>query len=117
MSFEAYAVGVPSPERFDATIGTLTETLAALGNHSYVSLRAEAAGEEVRCDLTEKVLSYAVERARLQWPGQGAARVVMAYKFHLLASGRALWTPGARISPPGTTYRWSCTSRTRTTAI
>ncbi|SCD59756.1 hypothetical protein [Streptomyces sp. DvalAA-19] len=46
---------------------------------------------EFRRDLTEKVLSYAVERARLQCPGQGAARVLMAYKFHLLDGALDTW--------------------------
>ncbi|MFI1224759.1 MULTISPECIES: isocitrate/isopropylmalate family dehydrogenase [unclassified Streptomyces] len=42
-------------------------------------------------DLTEKVLSYAVERAWRQWPGAGPARIVMAYKFHLLDGALDAW--------------------------
>ncbi|MEV1047844.1 isocitrate/isopropylmalate family dehydrogenase [Streptomyces sp. NPDC049916] len=42
-------------------------------------------------DLTEKVLDYAVERARHQWPGQGPTRIVMAYKFHLLDGALDAW--------------------------
>ncbi|ARF71064.1 isocitrate dehydrogenase [Kitasatospora albolonga] len=42
-------------------------------------------------DLTEKVLSYAVGRAWQQWPDTGPARIVMAYKFHLLDGALDSW--------------------------
>lgn len=42
-------------------------------------------------EITEKVLTYAVERAWREWPGPGPARIVMAYKFHLLDGALDAW--------------------------
>ncbi|MEU1282299.1 isocitrate/isopropylmalate family dehydrogenase [Streptomyces sp. NPDC005805] len=45
-------------------------------------------------ETTEQIVGYAVRRAREQWPGQGPARIVMAYKFHLLDGALDAWTAG-----------------------
>jgi|GEM_PF-1087340 isocitrate/isopropylmalate dehydrogenase len=42
-------------------------------------------------ELTEKILHHAVRRAWQEWPGEGPARVVMAYKFHLLDGVLDAW--------------------------
>jgi tartrate dehydrogenase/decarboxylase/D-malate dehydrogenase len=42
-------------------------------------------------EITEKVLTFAVRRARRQWPGHAVERVVMAYKFHLLDGALGEW--------------------------
>lgn len=42
-------------------------------------------------EITEKVLGYALRRARQEWPGEGPARIVMAYKFHLLDGALDVW--------------------------
>ncbi|MET8698589.1 isocitrate/isopropylmalate family dehydrogenase [Kitasatospora sp. NPDC004723] len=42
-------------------------------------------------EITGKVLDYAVRRAWRQWPDRGPARVVMAYKFHLLDGALDDW--------------------------
>ncbi|MFE9252034.1 isocitrate/isopropylmalate family dehydrogenase [Streptomyces sp. NPDC007088] len=42
-------------------------------------------------EITEKVLEYALRRARQEWPGEGPARIVMAYKFHLLDGALDVW--------------------------
>ncbi|MEU3980471.1 isocitrate/isopropylmalate family dehydrogenase [Streptomyces sp. NPDC026672] len=46
---------------------------------------------EFRQDITEEVLHYALRRARREWPGEGPARIVMAYKFHLLDGALDVW--------------------------
>ncbi|MBO1417073.1 isocitrate/isopropylmalate family dehydrogenase [Streptomyces sp. FH025] len=45
-------------------------------------------------EITLKVLEYAVRRARREWPDGGPARVVMAYKFHLLDGALDDWVRG-----------------------
>ncbi|WP_380283051.1 isocitrate/isopropylmalate family dehydrogenase [Kitasatospora purpeofusca] len=42
-------------------------------------------------EVTGKVLEFAVRRAWRQWPDSGPARVVMAYKFHLLDGALDDW--------------------------
>lgn len=42
-------------------------------------------------EITEKVLRYALWRARHEWPGEGPAGIVMAYKFHLLDGALDEW--------------------------
>ncbi|MFB7469879.1 isocitrate/isopropylmalate family dehydrogenase [Kitasatospora sp. NPDC056184] len=42
-------------------------------------------------EITRKVLEFAVRRAWRQWPDAGPARVVMAYKFHLLDGALDDW--------------------------
>ncbi|MDT0447055.1 isocitrate/isopropylmalate family dehydrogenase [Streptomyces johnsoniae] len=42
-------------------------------------------------EITGKVVALALERARRQWPGCGAGRIVMAYKFHLLDGALDAW--------------------------
>ncbi|MFJ2580368.1 isocitrate/isopropylmalate family dehydrogenase [Kitasatospora aureofaciens] len=42
-------------------------------------------------EITEKILDFAVRRARQEWPGHGPERVVMAYKFHLLDGALDDW--------------------------
>ncbi|AJE81492.1 isocitrate dehydrogenase family protein [Streptomyces albus] len=42
-------------------------------------------------ETTEQVLHHAVRRARQVWPGEGPARIVMAYKFHLLDGALDRW--------------------------
>ncbi|MHC3460713.1 isocitrate/isopropylmalate family dehydrogenase [Streptomyces flavovirens] len=42
-------------------------------------------------EITEKVLHHALGRARRQWPDEGPARIVMAYKFHLLDGALDAW--------------------------
>ncbi|MFF2353280.1 isocitrate/isopropylmalate family dehydrogenase [Kitasatospora sp. NPDC058115] len=42
-------------------------------------------------EITRKVLDFAVRRARRQWPDGGPARVVMAYKYHLLDGALDDW--------------------------
>ncbi|MEU6737249.1 isocitrate/isopropylmalate family dehydrogenase [Streptomyces physcomitrii] len=42
-------------------------------------------------ETTEQVLHHAVRRARRLWPGEGPARIVMAYKFHLLDGALDRW--------------------------
>ncbi|MER5349300.1 isocitrate/isopropylmalate family dehydrogenase [Kitasatospora sp. NPDC002551] len=42
-------------------------------------------------EITGKVLEFAVRRARRQWPDDGPAQVVMAYKFHLLDGALDDW--------------------------
>ncbi|MGK4585774.1 isocitrate/isopropylmalate family dehydrogenase [Kitasatospora sp. HPMI-4] len=42
-------------------------------------------------EVTEQVVSFAVRRAARLWPGHGPARVVMAYKFHLLDGALDEW--------------------------
>ncbi|MFJ5841044.1 isocitrate/isopropylmalate family dehydrogenase [Streptomyces shenzhenensis] len=42
-------------------------------------------------EITEKVLEYAVRRARREWPDEGPDRIVMAYKFHLLDGALDDW--------------------------
>jgi isocitrate/isopropylmalate dehydrogenase len=41
--------------------------------------------------ITEKVVAFALERARRQWPGQRPDRILMAYKFHLLDGALDEW--------------------------
>lgn len=42
-------------------------------------------------ELTEKVIVFALRRARAQWPGAGPDRIVLAYKFHLLDGAFGAW--------------------------
>lgn len=42
-------------------------------------------------EVTDKVLRYALHRARLEWPGEEPAAIVMAYKFHLLDGALDQW--------------------------
>lgn len=42
-------------------------------------------------EITEKVVSFALRRARQEWPDGEACRVVMAYKFHLLDGALDEW--------------------------
>ncbi|MFG1647337.1 isocitrate/isopropylmalate family dehydrogenase [Amycolatopsis sp. NPDC049252] len=42
-------------------------------------------------EITEKVLTFAVRRARAEWPDDGPARIVLAYKFHLLDGAFGAW--------------------------
>ncbi|MFD8781661.1 isocitrate/isopropylmalate family dehydrogenase [Kitasatospora sp. NPDC059599] len=44
--------------------------------------------------VTEQVLRHAVRAAREQWPDEGPARVLMAYKYHLLDGALDDWTAG-----------------------
>ncbi|QUQ66640.1 isocitrate/isopropylmalate family dehydrogenase [Kutzneria sp. CA-103260] len=44
-----------------------------------------------RRDLTEQVIDFALRAAERHWPGQGPARIVMAYKFHLLDGVFGRW--------------------------
>ncbi|WP_431033623.1 isocitrate/isopropylmalate family dehydrogenase [Streptomyces sp. P6-2-1] len=41
-------------------------------------------------EITEQLLGYALRRAREEWP-EGPARIVMAYKFHLLDGALDAW--------------------------
>ncbi|ASY34936.1 MULTISPECIES: isocitrate/isopropylmalate family dehydrogenase [unclassified Streptomyces] len=41
-------------------------------------------------EITEQLLAYALRRAREEWP-EGPARIVMAYKFHLLDGALDAW--------------------------
>ncbi|MEV0537656.1 isocitrate/isopropylmalate family dehydrogenase [Kitasatospora sp. NPDC050463] len=45
-------------------------------------------------DVTEQVTRHAVRLAHEQWPGEGPAQVVMAYKYHLLDGALDDWTAG-----------------------
>ncbi|MEU0478781.1 isocitrate/isopropylmalate family dehydrogenase [Streptosporangium sp. NPDC006013] len=42
-------------------------------------------------EITEKVIAFAVRRARRQWPDGGIDQIVMAYKFHLLDGALDEW--------------------------
>lgn len=42
-------------------------------------------------EITQKVLHHALDRAREEWPDEGPARIVMAYKFHLLDGALDAW--------------------------
>ncbi|WP_214109876.1 isocitrate/isopropylmalate family dehydrogenase [Acrocarpospora catenulata] len=42
-------------------------------------------------ELTEKVIAFAVRRARQEWPDGGPDEIVMAYKFHLLDGALDEW--------------------------
>ncbi|MEV7780219.1 isocitrate/isopropylmalate family dehydrogenase [Kitasatospora sp. NPDC088351] len=42
-------------------------------------------------EITEKVISYALRRARQEWPDGEVGQVVMAYKFHLLDGALDTW--------------------------
>jgi tartrate dehydrogenase/decarboxylase / D-malate dehydrogenase len=42
-------------------------------------------------EITERILDHAVDRARREWPGEGPARILMAYKFHLLDGALDEW--------------------------
>jgi tartrate dehydrogenase/decarboxylase/D-malate dehydrogenase len=42
-------------------------------------------------EITDKVLRYALRRARAEWPGEEPAAIVMAYKFHLLDGALDEW--------------------------
>ncbi|MER6943771.1 isocitrate/isopropylmalate family dehydrogenase [Nonomuraea sp. NPDC000554] len=42
-------------------------------------------------EITEKVIDFAVRRAREEWPDGGADQIVMAYKFHLLDGALDAW--------------------------
>lgn len=42
-------------------------------------------------EITEKVVSYAIDRARNLWQGQPVERILMAYKFHLLDGVLSAW--------------------------
>jgi isocitrate/isopropylmalate dehydrogenase len=42
-------------------------------------------------EITEKVIAFAVERARRQWPDGGPDEIIMAYKFHLLDGALDAW--------------------------
>lgn len=46
-------------------------------------------------EVTEDVITYALTRARRQWPDGGAEQVVMAYKFHLLDGAFDEWVRAA----------------------
>ncbi|WP_067475036.1 isocitrate/isopropylmalate family dehydrogenase [Actinomadura hibisca] len=46
-------------------------------------------------EITEKVVAFAVERARRQWPDGGVDEIVMAYKFHLLDGALDEWVAAA----------------------
>ncbi|GLW11275.1 3-isopropylmalate dehydrogenase [Microtetraspora sp. NBRC 13810] len=46
-------------------------------------------------EITDKVVDYAVGRARRQWPDGGADQIVMAYKFHLLDGALDGWVADA----------------------
>ncbi|MFF6775496.1 isocitrate/isopropylmalate family dehydrogenase [Streptomyces sp. NPDC012637] len=47
-------------------------------------------------EVTEKILRFAVDRAREEWPGEGPDQVVMAYKFHLLDGALDDWVAAFR---------------------
>lgn len=47
-------------------------------------------------EVTEKILRFAVDRAGEVWPGEGTARVLMAYKFHLLDGALDDWVAAFR---------------------
>ncbi|WP_018654168.1 isocitrate/isopropylmalate family dehydrogenase [Actinomadura flavalba] len=42
-------------------------------------------------EITAKVVAFALDRARRQWPDGGADEIVMAYKFHLLDGALDGW--------------------------
>jgi isocitrate/isopropylmalate dehydrogenase len=42
-------------------------------------------------EITEKVIAFALGRAREEWPGAGPDRIVLAYKFHLLDGAFGAW--------------------------
>ncbi|MCP2170144.1 isocitrate/isopropylmalate family dehydrogenase [Goodfellowiella coeruleoviolacea] len=42
-------------------------------------------------EITEKVVSFALRRARQEWPDRGIGQVLMAYKFHLLDGALDEW--------------------------
>ncbi|SDG98214.1 Isocitrate/isopropylmalate dehydrogenase [Sinosporangium album] len=42
-------------------------------------------------EITEKIIAFAVRRARQEWPDGGADEIVMAYKFHLLDGALDEW--------------------------
>ncbi|WP_328647709.1 isocitrate/isopropylmalate family dehydrogenase [Amycolatopsis sp. NBC_00348] len=42
-------------------------------------------------EITEKVIVFALRRAWAQWPDDGPARIVLAYKFHLLDGALGEW--------------------------
>ncbi|MEV6984950.1 isocitrate/isopropylmalate family dehydrogenase [Sphaerisporangium sp. NPDC051017] len=42
-------------------------------------------------EITDKVIAFAVRRARREWPDGGADEIVMAYKFHLLDGALDAW--------------------------
>ncbi|MEU8203526.1 isocitrate/isopropylmalate family dehydrogenase [Streptosporangium sp. NPDC049046] len=42
-------------------------------------------------EITEKVIAFAVRRARQEWPDGGIGQIVMAYKFHLLDGALDEW--------------------------
>ncbi|MFJ2187157.1 isocitrate/isopropylmalate family dehydrogenase [Kitasatospora sp. NPDC087861] len=42
-------------------------------------------------EITAKVLEFALRRARREWPDDGPAQIVMAYKFHLLDGALDRW--------------------------
>jgi isocitrate/isopropylmalate dehydrogenase len=42
-------------------------------------------------EITEKVLTFALQRAWVEWPDTGADRIVLAYKFHLLDGAFGDW--------------------------
>ncbi|MCC5576586.1 isocitrate dehydrogenase [Microtetraspora sp. AC03309] len=42
-------------------------------------------------EITEKVIAFAVRRARQEWPDGGVDEIVMAYKFHLLDGALDEW--------------------------
>jgi len=43
-------------------------------------------------EITEKVISYAIDRARSTWPDGPVERILMVYKFHLLDGMLSAWT-------------------------
>jgi isocitrate/isopropylmalate dehydrogenase len=43
-------------------------------------------------EITEKVISYAIDRARSMWPDGPVERILMVYKFHLLDGVLSAWT-------------------------
>ena len=42
-------------------------------------------------EITEKVIAFAVRRARREWPDGGVDQILMAYKFHLLDGALDEW--------------------------
>lgn len=46
-------------------------------------------------ETTGKVIAFALERARQEWPDGRIGRIVMAYKFHLLDSAMDAWVAEA----------------------
>jgi isocitrate/isopropylmalate dehydrogenase len=64
-------------------------------------------------EITDKVIGYALQRARQQWPDGEIGPVVMAYKFHLLDGALDQWVAQAaarhqvdiRLSQPDTVNR------------